>query len=142
MSVTHTDRPLLDVLASLARTALDDPDGLPADEEQRLADCATETDRRGAVPVPPALALYAIDRLDEIIETLSPSLHTQGNCARSATTLGQHLAALADENAAVADDPNAVEEDAVAHKAAAVSINRALDHIDAAIATLKRDDPE
>jgi len=116
--------PTIDQIASLARTALDDPGaiGLPY--------------RDGVNDYDPSVATsYAIDRLDEIINALNPAEETSEAYAATLTILGRHLAerrdAIEDRELLPAIYAEAVEE-----------IGLALDHLDAAIAALTQDDDE
>lgn len=115
------EEPLLDTLASLARTALDDPAGL--DIEWGGGDFASsETAQRA----------YAISRLDDIINALNPSEETTTTFAATLTILGRHLAERRDYMAATDFDP----ETLVRSHEAVLHIDAALDAIDRAVDTL------
>ena len=70
---------MLDVLASYARTALDENDVQAADPDVPFTNSAGVT-------------LYAINRMDDLIELLNPSYETTETFARTLTVLGRHLA--------------------------------------------------
>jgi hypothetical protein len=76
--------PLLDQLASLARTALDDPGGLPAGEPfSTVGPQHSDAD---------ALRLYAIHKLDELIGAINPAELTPESAARALSILARHVA--------------------------------------------------
>lgn len=120
-----TDSPdtMLDVLASHARTALDDPGALTGD--------LAEWQARGGP------SRYAIDKLDEIIAALNPALETRETFAATLTILGRHLAERQDLIEQTHDDD---EQDADRLADAAKEIGAALDSLDAAIAALTAPD--
>lgn len=75
---------LLDQRASLARTALDDPGGLPSGEPfSTVGPQASEAD---------ALRLYAIDQLDQLIGAINPAELTRENAAQALGILARHVA--------------------------------------------------
>jgi hypothetical protein len=114
----HNEPPaMLDVRASYARTALDDPECLP---EGELGEATTVG--------------YAIDQLDEIINVLNPSYETRETFAESLTVLGRHLADRLErmENCTL----DAEGPDKTAYDAAAECLFSALDELDEAIAML------
>ena len=106
----------MDVLKtlSLARTALDDPGGLP-DYEGEL--------REGA------LRLYAIHRIDEAIHALDVELHP----ALALTTVGKLIAEIADDldDHGVGGDGEPFDTRDIAEE-----LSLALDALDRAIAAL------
>lgn len=112
--------PMLDTLASLARTAISDPYGLP---DSTLPD----PDDRGAG------VRYALERLDDIIEALNPSDESFESFARTFTILGRHLAERADYMQASTWE---TEVDLGRSEDAFASIQAALDLIDEAIVAL------
>src|SRR5262245_5821930 len=113
-----TDPIPLDVLASYARTALDDP-GLMVDEQKRVV----------------AGAGYAIDRLDDLINAINPAELTNENAAGALTILGRHMAEVARRlEIETGDLIPARREEAI------TAIGAGLDSIDEAIAALKDDD--
>jgi len=117
MPETETRAELLDVLASYARTALDDP-GCMIDEQGRSI----------------AGAEYAIDRLDDIINTLNPALEDRGSFAETLTALGRQLEDRRERIASLT--PDTEPPDTAAYEAADCCLQLALDHIDDAINAL------
>lgn len=115
---------MLDSLASLARTALDDPSGLP----DELSDSAD------------ARAGYAIDKLDEIIEALNPSTQDRESFARTLTVLGRHVAERQDQIEALLPDVD--EADREAYEEAHGALKEALDFFDHAIGALQPEQDE
>lgn len=117
----NTPAPLLDVLASFARTALDDPASLPGLDYER-----------------PGVALaYAIDKLDTIINTLNPSEESREAYAETLTMLGRHLAERQDT--IERDELTYQEHDTatkIAYMNARVHLGLALDALDEAINAL------
>lgn len=117
--------PEIDQLASLARTALSDPYGLPQGEyEKMLPGPLGEflTQRQGS---------YAVDRLDEIINLLNPAEMTAAGGARALTVLGRHVADVLERLEA---------EDGLERNRSLIGdeITASLDHLDNAIAALNR----
>jgi hypothetical protein len=123
---------MLDQLASLARTALDDPLALPELEAE------PGEFNRPSYPMYRRISergrAYAIDRLDEIINTLNPAYNDRETFAATLTILGQHL----EERRGMIEEltPDTVEPDTAAYRIADYSLTFALDHIDTAIAAL------
>lgn len=115
----------LDHLASLARTALDDPNGLPEAPRPWTGPSDDPTAYYGQ-----GYSLYAIDRMDEIIDALNPALETRETFAASLTALGLHLADRADRMDSIALD------DGEPYAEAAGLVHAALDRLDEAIALL------
>lgn len=120
---------MLDTLASNARTALDDPAGLPESVAAAYG-LRTASD----------LKAYAIARMDEIIGLLNPADETRETFADTLTILGRHLAERADVMESV--DADAESGDRAAYVNAAALVHRALDVLDEAIAELRPEDPE
>jgi len=131
--MNDTTTPLLDVLASLARTALDDPNALP--EAPRPWTGKTEDPTLYAGE---GYEVYAIDRLDEIINALNPAEETTEAYADTLTMLGRQLAERADK---IEQDELTYEEhdDAMrkAYEEAHTALSQALDLLDEAIAALR-----
>ena len=131
--MNDTTTPLLDVLASLARTALDDPNALP--EAPRPWTGKTEDPTLYAGE---GYEVYAIDRLDEIINALNPAEETTEAYADTLTMLGRQLAERADK---IEQDELTYEEhdDATrkAYEEAHTALSQALDLLDEAIAALR-----
>ena len=113
--------PLLDTLASLARTALSDPAALDLRETRDGVEEAN---------------VYAIDRLDDIIDALNPSEETLATFAATFRILGRHLAERRDYLAATDYEPEMLVR---CHEAAEY-IDAALDSLDQAIRTLEDED--
>jgi hypothetical protein len=109
--------PMLDTIASLTRTAMD---------EGFAYDGVNDTDL-----TPEQAKSYVIDKMDDLIDLLNPSTETTDSFARSLTVLGRHLADRLDrmENLMLDDGEDvwgvAIEQ-----------IDIALDAIDEAIASL------
>lgn len=83
-----TQLPELDQLASLARTALTDPDALDESVYPNVRD------REVAAVWPPgtdAATIYAVGRMDELIALLNPPEMTLEGAARALTVLGRHI---------------------------------------------------
>ena len=133
----QTEPPLLDVLASNARTALTDPDGLP----EPVASILAAAERRAVDPDDNPYADYAVTQLDELINALNPAEYDRASFAATLTMLGRHLAERADE--LVANATQAAETDAAADaealQAAADLVQDACDKLDEAIETLVPD---
>lgn len=127
----------LDQLASFARTALDDPDGLPEGVDVQRFDLNridTNASAQKAIR-------YAIDRLDDIIDVLNPALETRVNMARALRVLGRHVADIQSTVKLCADsDPGM--RDAQAYGSADYSIELALDRLDEAIQALEGTDTD
>lgn len=118
-----TCSPPLDQLASLARTALDDPAGVEEGIEamyDALLDPSENTHDRRA-------DRYAIEQCDRIINTLNPSEMTPATMRRALVVLGRHLAAVLDQ----AETEELLERD---RSLIGDGIRGALDHLDQAIA--------
>lgn len=111
--------PMLDVLASNARTVLDEG-GLMLDDGEEIT--ASNDQER---------ILHGINFCDDIIDLLNPLMETTGTFARTLTALGRHLADRVDrmENLAL-DDGEEV------WGAAINAVSGALDLIDEAITAL------
>ena len=125
---------LLDVIASNARTALDDPNGLPEDEWAKVKSTLDPSVNAG-------LVAYAVTQLDEIINTLNPAEETRASYAETLTMLGRHIAERADsieqhELSYEDHDDETKEAYGEAHSA----LMQALDRLDEAIQYLKGDD--
>lgn len=126
-----SEAPLLDVLASLARTALDDPEAL----EEADMRAAIEKQLPGANPLPENLHnVYAVCMLDEIIEALNPTYETRETFVATLTILGSHLAERADVMRDVDADVESGEK--AAYERAANRVHDALDVLDEAIGAL------
>jgi hypothetical protein len=136
----QTELPLLDVRASNARTALDDPAGLPDPIASQLA----AAEARATSPDDNPYVAYAIDQLDEIINILNPAAYTRAAFAETLTMLGRHLAERCDELASNAESANESggEIDGTALQAAADLVSAALDTLDEAIAVLVPDEED
>lgn len=115
---------LLDQLASLARTALDDPDSLPDGEYQQTTWGGDRGNPKG----------YAIGKLDEIIQSLNPSTNDRQSFATTLTLLGRHLAERQDSMEALLADTE--EPDTTAYRTAAAALADTLDALDDAILAL------
>lgn len=124
------DDGMLDKLASLARTALDDPEAL--DDPAAIAVRWLE--------LPALREAYAIEKLDEIIEALNPSYEARETFAATLTILGRHLAERADVMQEVDADEESGEKEA--YEQAATLVGEALDKLDEAIDTLRNFEPE
>jgi hypothetical protein len=125
---------MLDVRASYARTALDDPGCLPEGElDEAIAD-AELYDRVFADAAPAPTVRYAIGQMDEIINVLNPDYETRETFAATLTVLGRHLADRLErmENCTL----DAEGPDKTAYDAAAECLFSALDELDEAIAML------
>lgn len=120
--------PLLDTLASFARTALTDKEGLPPSVAVGLE----RAERRATDPGDDPYLLYAVDCLDDIIDLLNPGTETLETLAASVRILGRHLAERADVLRAVDAD----ERDAHRYRFAANRIDEALDLVDEGISEL------
>lgn len=122
--------PLLDELASLARTALTDPDALP-DESY--------PDPRARIDYPigtTAATIFAVERLDEIIETLNPSMEDDEHLAWAIEILGRHLAQR--EEVVRAYSTNLGDR----YLEASTDLMNALDLIDSAVVALRGETDE
>lgn len=126
----------LDQLASFARTALDDPDGLPEGVDVQRFDLNridTNASAQKAIR-------YAIDRLDDIIDVLNPAIESRVTMARALRVLGRHVAEIQGLCKAMADD--AEPEDANAYASADYAVELALDRVDEAIQALEGTDTD
>lgn len=117
----ETCSPLLDQLASLARTALTDPGG--------LADELPHAEWFGPRIVQANEAEYVVCQLDRLINTLNPSELTPATMRRALVVLGRQLAAVLDQ----AEAEGLLETD---RSLIGDSIRAALDHLDQAIAAV------
>lgn len=128
--MNDTEPKLLDVLASEARTALDDYAGLPESEQAKIQPTLEPSVNAG-------LVAYAVEKLDEIINALNPASEFRADYAHTLKVLGRQLAERADtidqkELEYGEHDP----ETRSAYEEAHTSLLQALDLIDEAIATL------
>lgn len=147
---------LLDVLASKARTALDDPAGVGLEDAEpvilrshlnRATRAASSHDVGKVLAETSAVSLgiasfekrhaYAIARCDEIINALNPAEDTREAFAATLTLLGRHLAERQDTMEALLADTE--EPDTTAYRTAAAAIVDALDNLDDAILALAGD---
>lgn len=113
-----TTEGMLDVLASEARTALDDPEYYDITDQAK------------------AQAL-AIDRLDDIISTLNPGEDTRETFAYTLKVLGRHIADRQDAieaNELSYEDHD--DETKAAYAEAYEALTLALDYLDTAIGAL------
>jgi len=131
----HTQAIELDNLASLARTALTDPSGIPEDDESLVEEIANAEayDRVYSDAAPDPYVMYAVGNLDAIINTLNPAEWDRDKLAIALRTLGRHLAEVKDALGDRELVPAIFAE-------AADSLDAALDHIDSAIRTLEDED--
>lgn len=114
--------------ASLARTALTDPAGLP--EGSGIATVGGPAGDPSAMVLDADARSYAVDRLDEIIEALDPSLEIRENFAAALRTHGGGLATLQDTMTGPAlDDPEPARS---AYGLAVDKLTAALDLLDEA----------
>jgi len=127
----HTQAIELDNLASLARTALTDPSGIPEDDESLVEEIANAEayDRVYSDAAPDPYVMYAVGNLDAIINTLNPAEWDRASAARALRTLGKHTADVMD-GLYREIMPAIIGE-------AAMAIDAALDLIDSAIRTLE-----
>jgi len=102
--------PMLDHLASLARTMLTDPDGLP-----NVPEDATLEER----------VLYAVCQMDAIIEALAPSTESRGTIARGMATLMDHVDGLRGLCLSLAEDAEEPDRSAYIRAAAMADVARA-----------------
>ncbi len=124
MTAPGTTEGMLDVLASEARTALDDPAALGLPYEDGVNDYD-----------PTIARAFAIDRLDDIINALNPSEETRKSYARTLKVLGRHIAERQDAielSYRKYDSETAKTAYAEAHEA----LTLALDYLDTAIGAL------
>lgn len=144
---------MLDVLASNARTALDDPVGVGLEDADplqlrvalnRATRAASSRDVGRVMAETSAISLgltsfekrhaYAIDRCDEIINALNPAEDTREAFAATLTLLGRHLAERQDTMEALL--PDTEEPDTSAYELAVVALADSLNVLDVAIAAL------
>jgi hypothetical protein len=113
--------PMLDTIASLTRTAMD---------EGFAYDGVNDTDL-----TPEQAKSYVIDKMDDLIDLLNPSMETTETFARSLTVLGRHIADRLDrmQNLAL-DDGEEVWGEAIR------ATDLALDALDEAIAAITPQD--
>jgi hypothetical protein len=113
--------PMLDVIASETRTAMD---------EGFAYDGVNDTDLS-----PEQARSYVIDKMDDLIDLLNPSMETTETFARSLTVLGRHIADRLDrmQNLAL-DDGEEVWGETIR------ATDLALDALDEAIAALTPED--
>jgi len=111
------EQPLLDTLASLALTALDDPAALGLREHRDGFEEAKA---------------FAMNRLNDIIDALNPDLETFETFAATFTVLGRQLAERADYLEATEYEG----EEAAARDDAVRLVHDALDLVDKAIERL------
>lgn len=116
----QTEPPLLDVLASCARTAIDDPAGvglapfeLGAGEYAKVDPVALRDAR-----------VFALNRLDDIIDALNPDVESRETFAATLTMLGRHLAERQDLMRTLLGDAEA--DDRTAYYFASQMVDRAL----------------
>lgn len=125
----------LDMLASQARTALDDPGGVGLNSPDRVGGTL---EKQRTID---ANQGFAIQRCDEIINLLNPSEWTRATAARALRVLGRHVAEVSDALIL----PGAYSDIGAAAdvcQEAANAISDALDHVDSAIRSLENDDLE
>lgn len=120
----------IDWRASLARTALSDPEGLSPEDWDTMAPMM----RGEPAQVDRGQVTYALCQLDEIEEVLNPSEETRVTMARGLTMLGRHLAEFQGTMARLALD--AIGSDAHAYTSAAYLTELAGDRIDEALGDL------
>lgn len=123
---------MLDSLASFARTALTDPSAVGLRPFELGAGDYAKVDGEALK----AARIYAVHKLDEIIEALNPSDETRETMTDTLSVLGRHLAERADEM----DARDAEEPDRTAYRAAASNVRAALDLVDVAIGLLTPDE--
>jgi hypothetical protein len=129
---TDPEPPQIDQLASLARTALDDPSAVPDPDGSRLEN----EQARGTLPGDDAYVRYAIAKLDEIIGILNPPEVTRASAHRTVLVLARHLVDLNDE----LDPLGGVRSEEVGY--AHGRIEAAIEHLDEAITALREDTDE
>ena len=111
--------PMLDTIASLARTAMDEGFAYDGVNDTELT--------------PEQARAYVIDRMDDIINVLNPSMETTETFSRSLTVIGRHLAdRVGTMESLMQDDGEAVWGEAIERATAA------LDSLDEAIASLNQ----
>lgn len=126
----------LDQLASFARTALDDPDGLPEGTLDEWAKAHPDRWLRNEDIV----RGYVVDRLDDIIDVLNPSIESRVTMARALRVLGRHIADVQSLCKSLADD--AEPADASAYASADYYAELSLDRVDEAIEALEGTDTD
>src|SRR5436305_523720 len=117
--MTSSTTPELDQLASLARTALTDPAGLPVE--------VPDDDESGGTA--PEIA-YGVEQLDALTETLNPSAWTPLAAATATRCLARHLAVVMDELGGLAEEMGATPAEARRYRETASALDVALDALD------------
>lgn len=146
LDVTRGQRPfggppddMLDQLASLARTAIDDPENLdPERMREELESYWPGASPEGDATIPSLNRLYAISKQDAIINALNPAEETRETFAATLTILGRHLAERADVMRDVDADVESGEK--AAYERAANRVHDALDILDEAMTELRGED--
>lgn len=125
-------------LASLARTALDDPESLPEDDAN--AQHARHMEGKAVLTSDDPFVLYAIDRLDDIIRITDPGYEDRAVFVHSMSALGAGLARIHARIEALT--PDTEPPDTEHYEVAACNLALGLDAIDEAIAAMQPDEED